>query len=270
MKKPAKKPAKQQTYIYGNYRNYYGYRIEKGQEEDPRLAVFRKEWFEGKECLDIGCNQGLITLAIAKKFSCRGILGIDIDKVLIGDANRNLRKMARKEQSNSRLRMVTNVSDLDFGNSVVFHSSDGETSDLSSDNHKEDSLVNRVFFREENFVENFHKCSEKYDTILCLSVTKWIHLNCGDDGLITLFVKIWRCLRPGGVLLLEPQPWSSYMKKRKVSDNTNENYWRLEIRPHNFREILLDKIGFRSAEVVTKNLSGSAKGFDRPIIAYYK
>lgn len=29
-----------------------------------------------------------------------------------------------------------------------------------------------------------------------LSVTKWIHFNWGDDGLITLFVKIWRLLRP--------------------------------------------------------------------------
>ncbi|KAK7844739.1 putative rna methyltransferase [Quercus suber] len=34
-------------------------------QEDPRLNVFRKELFEGKECLDIGCNSGIITILIA-------------------------------------------------------------------------------------------------------------------------------------------------------------------------------------------------------------
>lgn len=32
--------------------------------------------------------------------------------------------------------------------------------------------------------------------VCSLSVTKWIHLNWGDDGLITLFSKIWRLLNP--------------------------------------------------------------------------
>ena len=33
-------------------------------EEDPRFKVFKEEWFEGKDCLDIGCNSGLITINI--------------------------------------------------------------------------------------------------------------------------------------------------------------------------------------------------------------
>uniref|UniRef100_A0A453RPT0 RNA methyltransferase n=1 Tax=Aegilops tauschii subsp. strangulata TaxID=200361 RepID=A0A453RPT0_AEGTS len=51
-----------------------------------------------------------------------------------------------------------------------------------------------------------------------LSVTKWIHLNWGDDGIITLFVKIWSLLRPGGIFIMEPQPWTSYRKNRLVSE----------------------------------------------------
>lgn len=33
-------------------------------EEDPRLKVMKREWFEGKDCLDIGCNSGLVTISI--------------------------------------------------------------------------------------------------------------------------------------------------------------------------------------------------------------
>ncbi|KAK7820507.1 putative rna methyltransferase [Quercus suber] len=33
-------------------------------QEDPRLNVFKKEWFEGKECLDIGCNSGIIPFSL--------------------------------------------------------------------------------------------------------------------------------------------------------------------------------------------------------------
>lgn len=35
-----------------------------GFDEDPRLKVFKKEWFQDKKCLDIGCNSGIITIQI--------------------------------------------------------------------------------------------------------------------------------------------------------------------------------------------------------------
>lgn len=40
------------------------FQIGQDVDEDPRLKVFRKEWFEGKDCLDIGCNNGIITIQI--------------------------------------------------------------------------------------------------------------------------------------------------------------------------------------------------------------
>lgn len=57
----------------------------------------------------------------------------------------------------------------------------------------------------------------EYDTILALSVTKWIHLNWGDEGIKRFFKKMFNHLNPGGYLILEPQSFSSYSKKKNLT-----------------------------------------------------
>ena len=48
------------------------------------------------------------------------------------------------------------------------------------------------------------------------SVTKWIHLNGGDNGLIRFFTRVYTALRPGGAFVLEPQEWETYSKAKRL------------------------------------------------------
>jgi hypothetical protein len=87
-------------FIYGNYSGYYGYRSPSA--EDSRLKVLHVEnetdssrfitafsqlltrsMFEGKRCLDIGCNSGELTVSIARRYAPQHILGVDIDGSLV-------------------------------------------------------------------------------------------------------------------------------------------------------------------------------------------
>ena len=81
---------KGKLFIYGNYSRYYGKR-NPNHMEDPRLKIFKKEWFADKDVLDVGCNVGHVTLSIARDFKPRYIIGNDIDGSLIKAARNNIR-----------------------------------------------------------------------------------------------------------------------------------------------------------------------------------
>ncbi|KAL3626500.1 hypothetical protein CASFOL_030049 [Castilleja foliolosa] len=265
---PSKKKNKKEVAIFGNYRNYYGYRVGQDLDEDPRLKMVKKEWFEGKDCLDIGCNSGLITISLAKKFGCRSILGVDIDGARIEDANWTLRKVVRTSTH-------TGASKIQKPADVELTSSLEKSTELLTDEKGNDpgysDLLKTVSFQKGNFVQGWRAPENNhYHAILCLSVTKWIHLNWGDDGLITLFWRVWKLLLPGGVFIVEPQPWSSYYNNRLVSETATTNYKNIQISPVDFQDILLDKIGFRRVENITACVSGTKSGFARPVLAFWK
>ena len=48
------------------------------------------------------------------------------------------------------------------------------------------------------------------------SVSKWIHLNGGDDGLLTFFRRVHGVLRNSGTFVLEPQEWDTYAKAKRM------------------------------------------------------
>ncbi len=76
------------------------------------------------------------------------------------------------------------------------------------------------------------------------SITKWIHLNDGDEGLETFFRRVFDVLRPSGKFVLEPQPWDSYSKAKRGNTKLKERAAGIQMKPDEFGKVL-EGIGFQ-------------------------
>ncbi|KAI5476739.1 hypothetical protein MNV49_007329 [Pseudohyphozyma bogoriensis] len=125
--------------------------------------------------------------------------------------------------------------------------------------------------------ETIYEDSKGYDVIIAFSVTKWIHLHTLNAGLLQFFTRCFETLLPGGRLILEVQPFSTYAKSAKQFDELKANFvklrdgegedrgWRDE--DGDFEKVLLETIGFESV----RSLGETGKqGFRRPVVVYTK
>lgn len=260
--KPVHFREKDAQFQYGNYNRYYGYRNWGGQE-DPRLKVMEESWFRDKDVLDIGCNVGHFTLSVARKFSPRKVIGLDIDGRLIKAARKNVRHYLTAELTGG----------MEFPVSMaICH---GPIAAAALPGRRESvTFPNNVFFVQGNYILEDEVLLEaqrpEFDTILCLSLTKWVHLNWGDGGIKCLFKRMFLQLRPGGRMVLEAQPFHSYSKKKKMTEMTYKNYSAIRLRPEMFTDYLLSpEIGFTSCQLIDIP-SHASKGFQRPIYLFTK
>lgn len=250
---------KSELFQFGNYNKYYGYR-NPDQTPDVRLEYLKREWFDGRDVLDIGCNIGHVTLTVARDFNPKRVVGIDIDKKLVNIAQKNIKHYLRKgdaEEANFPKSMRLLYGPL--------------RPPVQADGFR--SFPHNVKFVHGNYVlesdELLETVRPEFDLVLCLSITKWIHLNWGDAGLKRFFRRIFYNLRPGGRLVLEPQAWPSYNKRRKLTKRIFDNYKSICLFPDKFNDFLLHEVGFSTSEkLVTPH--HTARGFQRPIIIYTK
>lgn len=150
----------------------------------------------------------------------------------------------------------------------------GSIPEVKNETKSKLKFPDNIFFKTCNYVlkddSQLNHDSQLYDLILCLSVTKWIHLNFGDSGLKLAFKRMFNQLRPGGKLILEAQNWASYKKKKKLTETIFENYKNIEFYPNKFHEYLLGPdVGFSHSYPlgIPRHLG---KGFKRPIQLYVK
>lgn len=245
-------------YQFGNRPDYYERRGSTLEGVDSRLLILDKSYFEDKKILDVGCHEGILTLQIAKHFNCRYIKGIDIDYRLINEAVTNwtkeenltvLKKEANRsnEVVNQKLdiikNMPKNIKMLDAGLEGLLGKRNQAESLKKMDVEKD--YPHNVSFEIANILDlDETREKKKYDTIVCFSLTKWIHLNYGDEGIKKMFQKIKMALSKGGLLILEVQKFKSYSKKVKEYPRFKEVYPEIHLHPEHF-DHYLKELGFK-------------------------
>lgn len=252
-------------YCYGNYDKYYGYRNSGVFEEDPRLGLLRREWFSGRDCLDIGCNTGQVTIRVARDLHPRRMVGIDIDSKLINMAWKNLHRhyMPAKMPDGKPFPISLTLA----RGPVALMTSCGAQAEGDR------AFPHNVHFMQGNYIPTSDEGAEsqepEYDVILALSLTKWVHLNWGDAGIKRLFQRVYRHLRPEGKFILEPQPFNSYTRKKKLTPTTYQNYHSIQFFPKQFHSYLMTEVGFTGYKFLGTPHNKS-KGFRRPLHLYIK
>ncbi|KAG5654545.1 hypothetical protein H0H81_000070 [Sphagnurus paluster] len=110
------------------------------------------------------------------------------------------------------------------------------------------AFPHNVVFRSADWVANrIPEDAEGYTVVIGFSISKWIHLNGGDDALRAFFRRVHDVLEPGGNFVLEPQAWDTYAKAKRMDERLKENAKKLQIRPDDFERIL-SEVGFGPAQ----------------------
>ncbi|KZV96888.1 Bin3-domain-containing protein [Exidia glandulosa HHB12029] len=260
--------------IHGNYHGYYSKRVTDA-EGDVRLALLPPDLFADKRVLDVGCNEGWVTCEIAQTRHAREVVGVDIDPELVSLAWKR-RKLLWSTQapirSGKRKRDTDEpeLASLDphYFPAAMHHIFGPLSVPPARTEDEKTRFPHNVAFVSADWVNNGCPAfdAQGYDVVLALSVTKWIHLNDGDEGIRAFFTRVLAALREGGTFVLEIQPWDSYAKARRMHPKLKENSAKLQLRPDAFGDVLKE-VGFIEDEFLGVPGEG---GFARPLRMYTK
>lgn len=170
--------------------------------------------------LDIGCNEGDLTLELANALACGAGLGGSVDD--------EPKTVTTTDKSDMAFRV--NACGVDIDDELISRARKKAPSDsfrFECINMRDHGAVDRV---REWLMEgipqqtsspgsvpspptpNASCTSGRFDLVTCFSVTMWIHLHGGDDGLRRFLREI--CSLADN-LVIEPQPWRCYQRCKK-------------------------------------------------------
>jgi 7SK snRNA methylphosphate capping enzyme len=274
---------------FGNKKDYYKKRGTRMSVIDPRLIVLDRMIFTGKDVLDVGCHCGLISLQLGKHFGAKSIRGIDIDYRLINTAT----TFWLKEEERSRKTSLEEGLSCDLATSEeedqpddnhasnkpglpAQHLMKGKSTappqsvamlskSRSSDSHGV-GYPHNVRFQVSNILQlDLSQESQKYDTVLLLSLTKWVQMNFGDEGIYKLFEICKQVLRVGGRIVLESQKYKSYGKLVQGCARFQLVYPTIKVRPEQYDKILTQELGLMKEGTFQSLVQDS---FKRELVVY--
>ncbi|KAF9983797.1 hypothetical protein BGZ75_004732 [Mortierella antarctica] len=257
---------------------------------DLRLEFLEPSWFRGKRVLDIGCNAALLSVFIAMHYKPCKIQGVDIDPSLIVKAEKFVRQTysqispqaytqqqvatspGRKQNQDKTLEPQEVPYESYFPKALqLMH---GWLPIPKKTEQTQALFPHNIEFRVADWVTETARKGEsdleQWDVIIGFSLTKWIHLHHGDDGIKRFFQDVYKSLAPGGLFLVEPQAYSTYNRRCKILTKMKEHYDAMTFMPEHFRDYLLsDNVGFREGVLLGQS-EGNAKNFNRDIYLFRK
>jgi 7SK snRNA methylphosphate capping enzyme len=282
---------KSSVFVHGNYDRYYGYRVpgkgggrvgaEGSETQDPRLELLEKGWFHKKRCLDVGCNEGILTLNLVKKFRTATMTAIDLDEHLVKRACVNLRKASSTAVA-EHAKCQGKQRGPEGSHAEQPQGDQGQNEGWRRKEAKQRMVsLSKTWFVHGNVLASKVERGS-FDCITALSVSKWIHLHSGDGGIRAFFGKVRDMLAPGGKFILEPQGWRSYksavakVKRSSGGQLPNKSYFgrldELKLRPEDFSDLLSSEYGLRLIRRLDGTGPGRAShGFgDRHLLVFVK
>ena len=235
---------------------------------DARVAALRPfaHLFASTPLLDVGCNEGVVTTAVAAACRVSCALGVDVDASLVARAAARARRQ--------RAVATAHAAALRFGTAPPPGA--GEPGGASARGRRAAAGAAVAALTATRFA-----CADaaraplpappaSAGAVLCLSVTKWVHLTGGDTALDALFGALATAVAVGGHVVLEPQPWRSYVRavtKRGVRAAGAVPLTSLALRPEGFIDRLVTVHGLTFVRRLDVE-EGGAPGFDRPLLLF--
>ncbi|WFD27615.1 hypothetical protein MNAN1_002616 [Malassezia nana] len=261
--------------VHGNFRRYYGMRNARAaaRAQKDEVYVTRDDIDERVACLlawlaqhstevrrierilDVGCNAAKPLLELCQLLPTppKYVLGVDIDAELVEQARSALRQAwcERKPRATETTVDVMQYFPGCFSSLLR---------PLPFAPESTDAFPARVHFVQGDWPQ-MAADPEGFDLVLCLAVTKWIHLNQGDDGLFLCLSKLAAQVRPGGLVAIEIQPWRSYEQARSLSKELRASHAQLRIQPDDI-EWILERLGLVTLGTIGQ---GTGQGFQRAL-----